>query len=283
MKALKYFFIAIALIVAILVGVGIYVFSNLNQIIKEAVETVGPTVTKTEVLLEKVDVKVTDGRGQLNNFTIANPEGFSDANLFSLDNLVLQFNPKSVLDGDVIVIEEITVEGLKILAEQKGFNTNVQAMLDNLSSEGASESSSSETSSEGSDVKLIIEKLKFAENDIQFLSENLGEYTLGLPSFELNNLGSKENGLTPEEMGVAILKPVLKQAEDAVKDKLEGLTREKLEEELEKQKAKVEEKVEELKDDAESKLKDKLKDELGEDTDLKELEEKAKSIKNLFN
>jgi len=97
-------------------------------------------------------------------------------------------------------------------------------------------------------------------------------------------IGDPNKGLTPEELGQAVLQPLLKQAKQSVENRLKSLVKEeleaKLDEKKEELKAKVKEKEGELKNKLEQEearldeKKDKLKAKLGG-----EAEEK---LKNLF-
>ncbi len=283
MKTVKILGFVFILLVAIVVGLIVYVFGNINQIVKEAVETVGPQVTQTHVGLRDVDIKPTKGRGELNHFVIGNPEGFSSPYLLKWDAIAIEIDPASVR-SDVIVVNDMIIRGVNIKAEQKGTGTNIQALLDNISSESEESQSSAEESSEAEDIKLALSHIVFADNDVELITEKWGSYTLSMPSFELSGLGDKNNGLTPEELGKAILKPVLKQIKDQMEDRLKGIAKEKLEEKLkekkEELKAKVDEKKQELKDDL-----DQKKEELEDKADVKkdELKEKLDNkLKNLF-
>ena len=276
MKVVKTLSIVIFLVLALAIGAGIYLYSNLNAIIKEAVETVGPEVTKTSVNLEAVDVKPTEGSGQFTNFSIGNPSGYSDKKLFNLENLLLKFDPKTALE-DVIVINDIVVEGMKINVEEKSLKSNLQALLDNLQSDETTSSSESESTSSGPDKKFIVENIVFSDNGITLSTEKYGEYNVDFPSFSLADIGKKENGLTPQELGVAIVKPLLKKAEDAVKDKIEGLAKEELEAKLKEKKQELENRLDEKKDELESKV-DNKKNEVKDDVENKkdDLERKVK-------
>ena len=54
----------IAGFIAIVVIVIVVVFANVDRIIKEVVETVGPKMTQTEVKLDKVELSTTSGTGK---------------------------------------------------------------------------------------------------------------------------------------------------------------------------------------------------------------------------
>lgn len=255
MKALKILVgVVVALILVAIIAV-VLVSQNLNKLVKYAVETQGSAVTQTEVRLAKVDIQLKEGRGELNGLTIANPKGFSSGNIFSLGKVVLDIDPQSVL-GDVKVIDEITISNINILAEHKGVKeTNLQAIVDNLKSQGgknAPESAAEEQTGSKTEVLLAVKKVVFADNTVSLRSEKFGDSQLTIPSFQLNNLGSKEQGLTPSELALAILKPLTKKATEKVQDTVED----------------------KLKDKAKEKVLDKLDD---------DQKEKLNELKSLFN
>ena len=89
--------------------------------------------------------------------------------------------------------------------------------MDNMN-RGSAKPAASEQPAEasgGSNVRLIIEKISFVNNDASLISSQWGEKTLKIPDINLSNIGKKENGLSPEQLGPAILQPLLKQAKKA--------------------------------------------------------------------
>lgn len=267
MKVIKWLGILIVLLLIVVGGVAFYGLSNLNKLVKYGVETEGPKVTQTGVALGSVDIKLLDGKGELSNFSIANPEGFSSPHLFKADKILLQIDTAHLTDS-VKVIKEITIDGVDIVAEQKGLTTNIQALLDNLPTSEDSSAPADDASSESADVLLMIEKLNFINNTITLKTEEYGEYQLELPAIVQNNIGSKDKGLTPAELGQAILKPFLDKAQNAAESKVKEIVKseitdkakEKAEEELKKQEEKLKDAIsEKLGDDAESKLKSLFK------------------------
>lgn len=258
MKALK---VVGGLIALAVVVVGLVVFiglQNINGIVKTAVETVGPEVTGTAVQLQEVNIEITNGRGELTGLSVANPKGFSGANAFELGKIALQINPSSLTE-DVIVIDEITITGAQLLAELKGMgNTNLQALMDNVQGGASSEPKANETSSSsdsGKAIKLAVKKFTFSDSNIELATEEWGDRTIKLPAIKVNNIGSKDSGLTPEQLAEAMIQPILKSAEKSVKRDLEKLAKEK----------------------AEEKLKEKLNDKLGS-----EKVEQLNQLKSLF-
>ncbi|MGI9287427.1 MAG: AsmA family protein [Pseudomonadales bacterium] len=236
MKAVK-IILGIVLVLALIVAIGVFVFlKNINSIVKTAVETVGPQVTLTDVGLNAANIELQKGRAELNGLYIANPQGFSPANAFQMDTVVIDIDPASVTE-DVIVINEVRIDGAKLLAEQKGLkDTNIQALMDNLSkSSSADESSEAEAESE-SDLRLMVEKLTFVNSTVDLKTEQLGDYEMPLPAINVANIGDKQTGLTPDELATALLTPVLQQVKKQVSVELQGkakeMAKEKLQEEL---------------------------------------------------
>lgn len=226
--------VAVIAILAVVVFLGL---QNLDQIVKLAIENVGTRVTGTAVTLDKVKIEVTNGRGELYGLQIDNPSGYKSPYAFYLGEVALQVDT-GTLTSDVIVIKEVLIDGAVLIAEQKGLkDTNLQDLMDNMSQgsadQAASEPQPADTGS--SNVKLIIEKISFLNNDAKLITQQWGEKNLSLPDINLRDIGKKENGLTPEQMGPAIIEPLLKQARKAVKKELEKIAREAANQQLEEQ------------------------------------------------
>ncbi len=253
MKVFKLLLVLIVFVLVVAVGVLLYLVNNINGIVKDVVESEGPKVTQTEVTLGGVDIQLRKGRGELTDLVIANPPGFESPEAFRADQLVLQIKPSSIA-GDVIILEEIVVKGVSVTAEQKGLTTNLQTLLKSV--QEAAGGGGQEPTEDGSDVRLMVEKLSFTDNSLNLITEDYGSYPVDLPGLELTDLGSRENGLTPAQLGQAILEPVLRQAWEAAQERLKSKAQ----------------------DEAEAKLKEKAKEELGDDA-----EETVDKLRGLLN
>lgn len=240
MKVGKIVGIVVVLALLLVAGAAYYLFSNIESIVKRAVETEGPKITSTNVDLGAVDIELVNGRAELSDFQIANPEEFTSPHLFEAEKLVFNINPRSIR-SDVIVIDEIVVEGVKVTAEQKGLTTNIQAMLKAIQ-ENLPRSEQTTEQKSGDAPKFMVRQLRFADSGLRVVTESHGEKEFVIPAIEAANLGSKSAGLTPAELGVAILKPYLERARSVAQDKIRSTAEG------------------ELKDKAEAKLKEKLGD-----------------------
>ncbi len=231
------------LVLLITIGFGVYyLLSNLDGIVKAAIERYGSQATQTAVRVESVQIKLQDGAGSIRGVTVGNPQGFVTELAFSLGEIATQIDLKS-LSEDVIVIEHITVRAPQVFFElnAKGEN-NLNALNRNLSSGASGASASSSDKSSKSDPKLIIRKLLFVDGNIHASVVPLNkDYELKLPKIELKNLGGK-NGATPAQIADQVLKVLTDRALDEVKKKgidqykveLEGEVNKRLESEKEK-------------------------------------------------
>lgn len=246
MKAIKLVLIPVLGLVAIAAVLAYFLLSNLDDIVKRIVEDVGSQVTRTKVSLESVHIDLKTGTGKLSGLTIANPVGYDSAYALQLDTILVGIDLES-LSGPVIVITEATVDGARLIAEQKGAKTNLTELLNEV--EAASKRSGAKPAQPQeedapSDVRLMLENFAFVNTSVTIITEKLGEKTLQLPDVQSGNIGDKETGLTPEQLANELLRSVIRQVKKATGDYLEELAKDKLKEKLKKD---VEKKMERLK------------------------------------
>ncbi|MEE4659451.1 MAG: hypothetical protein V2J89_03225 [Halieaceae bacterium] len=219
-----------AIVVAVIAIV--LVFQNLDAIIKQVIEDVGSEVTKTQVTVSDVKFTLQDGRGEIYGLRIANPAGFSSASAFAMDKIAVQVAPAS-LTGPVIVIEEVTVDGAALTAEQRGATTNLQALLEGM--KPANAEPAPPASGEAADIKLALEQFAFVNSSATVITQQFGDKTLELPAIRLANIGDRNAGLAPEALANEMLRTVIKQTQDAVKDYLEDMVKDKAKEAAEEE------------------------------------------------
>jgi uncharacterized protein involved in outer membrane biogenesis len=218
-------------LIAIVIA-SILIFKNLDGIIKQMIEKVGSDVTQTEVRVSSVEFTLTEGRGEINGITIANPQGFSKANIFSMGKVAVAVDPGS-LTGDVIVISEILIDGATLSIEQAGLNTNIKQLLDNIQSKSpATAPEPADTS--GSDVRLMLEQFTFSNTKATLTTQQWGEQSLNIPDIQMQNIGDKQTGLTPEQLAGRMVESLVKQTEKAVAKHLKKLAKDAAQDGLKK-------------------------------------------------
>jgi len=230
------------LVLLVTIGFGVYyLLSNLDSIVKSAIEKYGSEATQTSVQVASVKIVLQDGSGAIRGLTVDNPQGFSAPRAFSLGEIATQINLKS-LSEEVPVIEHITIRAPEVFFElnENGRN-NLDGLKKNLQS-GTASSSSSAGKQDGPEPKLIIRKLVFADGNIHARIVPLDKkYELKLPNIQMNDLGGK-TGATPSQIASQVISILTERALVEIKKKgldhyrgqLEGEVNKRLDSEKEK-------------------------------------------------
>lgn len=214
----------VAVLLIAVAGVGVYLMQNLDGIVKNVIEQVGSKVVNTEVRVREVELNLSEGKATLSGFTVANPPGFSQEPLFTLDSITVAIDTAS-LAGPVYVINEINVDGVHVLAEQKGTATNVQTLLDGMPSEPAEGDAAETTDGVEADIRLAIARIDFADGSMELRSDQTETRSIELKKLQFTSIGTPEKGLTPDEMAREMTGQLVGQILKAVRSALSDLLR----------------------------------------------------------
>lgn len=177
-------------------------FANLDSIVAEMIEDVGSDVLKTDVSVSGVSINLTGGKANIAGMTIANPEGYSDGNLFELNNIEVTLVLDS-LNEDVLVIKSIKIRDPQINFEgDADGGSNMQALLDNINSGSSANSKTKDEggSDEGEDKRMIINTFELRGAQVNAITEmKPGEPTqINLPPIEMSGIGNAQGGVTAD-------------------------------------------------------------------------------------
>jgi uncharacterized protein involved in outer membrane biogenesis len=189
---------AVIVIVVVLLVVGI---SNLGPIVKSAVNTYGPKITKTAVSLEDVSVSIFSGEAKLKEFLLGNPKGFKAPSAMRVGSIHVDVDEGS-LTGDTIIIEKIAVIGPHITYEKTRGTDNFQAIINNVNRAVKSDKAVEKKSeTKGSSKKLVIENFIVKDGKVNLIVAMLGEQSINasLPDIHLKGIGKKSGGTSPAE------------------------------------------------------------------------------------
>ena len=223
----KLLIIAGVLVVVLVVGLVVLAMS-LGRIIKAGVETVGPTITKTEMKLDSATLSILGGSGALKGFTLGNPEGFNTPAAIKAGSVSVAVQPRSLF-SDKIVVRHVRVEGPEITFEGTlGVKNNLSTILANVeAAAGGSKPDGTNqppAKSEGASKKLQVDEFSITGAKVHLSMTMLGGRAVPvvLPPIELKNLGQGPDGITAAELTKIVLSSVtmetVKAAEKAVKE-----------------------------------------------------------------
>ena len=246
----------IVVLIVVVVGALFYVFSNLDAIVEAAIEKYGTEAVKTSVQVEGVAIKLTEGAAAIQGLTVANPDGFSLPQAFSLGEIAVDINLEKT-DKELIAIDAIRIAAPQVFYE---INAERQASLnilaDNLGSDSGASSSTSapdEPSTAGQTPPMRLDIARFELQDASLRAKVVPldnkTYDLVLPALVLTNLQG-----TPEQISKQVLDLLIDHAREEIKkqgldkelDELKGEAQQRIDEQLEEQKQEVEDNLRNL-------------------------------------
>lgn len=229
---MKKLFIFLALIVLLAGGAFFFLTGEtINVLIKEQIEKVGTEITEQSVTVEKVDMKLLHGAGTINGLVINNPDGFSSTPLFSLNEVTLDINIKS-LSSEPIVIDAIVIKNPEALVEfNETAGTNIQEMLKTIEKNTGSGSTqpAAESSGEAADPLVRVKKFVLAGVALEVDLTDLGNksHKKVLPDITMSNLGG-DAGLPASQLGAELIKRSLSSIWKEAKAEQEEILKDKL-------------------------------------------------------
>jgi len=193
----------------------LYLRSNLDSIVANAIETYGTQAAGVPVRVGSVDLALTEGKGTIRGLRVGNPVGYSSGDAFRLGEITVQVDPKS-LTGSPVSVPQIRVIAPEVNAEldAKG-KSNLQTILDHVQSAGGEA-----PAEEAEPIRLAIGQLVFEEGmlrgDATAVSGREDDaFQTSMPSVKLSNIGGA-GGATPAEVSSAVLKAFLSQTTRSV-------------------------------------------------------------------
>lgn len=222
--------IGLAVLLVIVAGGAYYLLSNLDGLIKNAMEKYGTEATQAEVKVGGVKIGLRDGSGQITNVSIGNPKGFSSPEAFTLGEVKLVIDPASVTK-DVIHIKEVVIDKPLVTYEPNmAGGSNLQTIQKNVAAYagkmgGGSGSSAPASSSGGqAEKKLIIDRVTIQGGRVSVKHQALAQANQNvyaeLPAINLRDIGKAKGGATPAEVSNEIIGAISQQAAKAAASNL---------------------------------------------------------------
>ena len=208
-KSLK---IAAGIFVVLVLALGAVLLA-LDAIAKTAVNAAGPAALGVPVTLQDADVSLLRGQATLQGLHVGNPAGYKTDSLLDLASIAVKLD-RSTLFSDVIVIRSIAVDGLVVTYERGLLNSNLGALIDQLSAAAGPTSPEERAAAEKSAQKVVIENLVIADSRMNFSVTGAAALTGGgflpipLPTITLTDLGRETGGVTLGEAILYVLKTI---------------------------------------------------------------------------
>jgi uncharacterized protein involved in outer membrane biogenesis len=198
----KWILIGAGVVVAVIIVAVILIATNIGPMIKKAVNTYGPDITKTDVRLGDVDISLLSGKAKLKKLFLGNPKGFKSPYAMKVGSILVDIDKKSITK-DTIIIDRIEVMSPDISYEKIKGGDNFQTIMKNVTSSVGSEKQAAKKQPEKKEggKKLLIKDFVVKGGKVNLTMSLLGEksITAPLPDIHLTDIGKKKGGASPAE------------------------------------------------------------------------------------
>jgi len=214
MKKIIIRIILAVVILFVVVLIGCWVF--LGSIVTKGVNTVGPTVTKTDVRLGSASVSILSGSATLKDLFVGNPEGYTTPSAIKADKIAVSLQPMSIF-GDKIVVKSVDVEAPDITVEGGITKNNLTKILDNTQgSADQAEAKKNEPESQKkapSDKaarKIEVDEFVISGAKVHYSGTLSGNkaITIPIPDIHLKNLGTGPDGITAADLTKQVMNAI---------------------------------------------------------------------------
>ena len=198
---------------------------------------VGSAATGTQVTLAEAELSARDGRGELRELVVGNPEGVEPAHAIRFGTVRVVLDTSTV-GSRPVVVKEVVIEEPQVTLEVGRGGTNLGTIRDNVDAfsrrmggggePGGGEGPPSEGGGPAGDegARIVIESLIVRRGRVAVSATILGGGEVGteLGEIHLRDIGRGEGGATPAEIAAEVLRAVTAGAiRDAGRLEIEGL------------------------------------------------------------
>ncbi len=193
------------LVLALVTYVGLAYF--LGSVVKAGVNRIAPLLTQTKVVLDGANISPLSGSGTLTGLSVDNPAGWSSGRAFYLGQVHVVMKPFSIF-GDHVIIEEIVIDQAEFAYETKIISSNISDLLKNVEAAmGGNRQAAASATASGQPTKFEVRHFRLTNGKVT-LGVGVAALPLPMPPIELNDLGTKEGGITANQLAFAIMKSV---------------------------------------------------------------------------
>ena len=227
--------IAVIAVLIVITGLFLYLYNNVDSIVKNGIERYGTDVCGTKVSVGSVDISLKSGRGTIRGLRVANPDGFSHDSVVELGDAIVAIDIGSI-NRDPIVITEIRVKSPLVSAEvDEKLGTNIGKIRGHVQQYQARAAKPAGKQDAGFEKRIAIRsfviELGTLKADATRVGREKGQWEM--PPIELSNLGG-ERGVRPEAIAKVISVALFTRAEQVAAEHVKAAAVQQIKNEAQK-------------------------------------------------
>ncbi len=213
--------LVLIIILVVIAGAGFYFFGE--HVLKRGVETAATRALGVGVEIKDVDLSVLKGSVEIEGLKVKNPAGYTYENLLELGRGRIKVSIGSLM-GDTVRIEEIKLEGVNLVIEQKMLSNNLQDVLGSLE---AASKVKDESAKEGKKLQIDYLEITNIKAKVKLLPVpgKVDTVTLDIAPIKMTNLGSDSKldaGILSAKIMLAIAEGVTEQGVGVLPEEIIG-------------------------------------------------------------
>lgn len=206
-------------VLTVIIGGAVYLFSSLDGIVKKIIEDVGTQVAGVKVSVGGVKISLSEGKASITGLSIANPPGFSSDPAIKLGEISVALDTGSVTKNPIIV-KDVLVGGPAIAYELGSGGSNLDAIQKNIHAFTAKQGGGKAEAKpepaktggdKGEEKKVVIERLAINGGQVKLAVGGIpGAATSAkLGDIMLTNIGKESGGATSAQVAQKFLDAVV--------------------------------------------------------------------------
>ncbi len=202
-------------VLTVVVGAVVFLFSSLDGIVKKIIEEAGTQVAGVKVSVGGVKISLSEGKASISGLSVANPPGFSSDPAFKLGEISVTLDTGSI-NKNPVVVKEVVVASPAVAYELGSGGSNLDALQKNVQaftakhgggkSEAKAEPAKS-TDAKSEEKKLVIDRLAITGGQVKLAAGGIpgAATTAKLGDIVLTGIGKDSGGASSAQVAQKVL------------------------------------------------------------------------------
>jgi hypothetical protein len=195
---MKKVLLGLVIVVVVIAGGAVFLFSNLDKIVKTGIETAGTSTLGTRVSVGDVALDLVAGTASIYNFAVANPAGYTSGDMLRFSELSVGINLQDT-SGERVHINSVVARSPYVFYESIDGTSNMDAISARFDTQ--------ETEESESQVMLVIDSIVIEDIQGTLQSDKLPSAL----NVDLGDIRLSELEGYPEDLAGQIMGPLLSQ------------------------------------------------------------------------
>jgi Cu/Ag efflux protein CusF len=175
--------------------------------VKTGVNRFVPSITQTAVRLDGASLSPLSGSGTLTGLFVGNPSGWSGDKAFYIGKVHVKVVPSSIF-SDCIVLSDVSIDGPDFVYETKVVSSNIGDLLKNIRDSSNNQGEKAQpVDKQGKPLRFVVKHFTLTNGRVT-IGIGPTAITLPMPPVTLDNVGTREGGISSAELALAVMRGV---------------------------------------------------------------------------